>query len=299
MNLYTNSGRPMRSFFLVLSVLTVLLLSCGQEEVNSYRPTGTIKIDGSSEEWEDMLMAMPDQNLAFGICNDDNAVYLCVTTTDRALQMRIMSGGLTVWFDGLGGKKKSLGIRYPVGGPGGRGRGEMPPRQETTEEQRETLRQNRMKFQASDLEIIGEDNEVLERLPVDNKENISARFNINEQTFVYELKVPIQNAGESRYAIPVAARKQISLGMEISAAKAMGGRRPEGRGGQMGPPPDGGGMDGDQGGDRMGGDGMGGGRMSGGRSGGRHGGGPGDRGMNDGMATSDPIKVWLKVNLAK
>lgn len=290
-------------YLLLVSTLALLFMACGQEEINSHRPDSTIKIDGSSEEWEDLLMAMPDQKLAFGVCNDDSAVYFCLTTTDRALQMRIMAGGLTVWFNGQGGKKKSLGIRYPVGAPGPRERGGMPPRQEMTEEQRENMRQDRMKFRASDIEMVGADNQVLEHLPVENNENISARFEINEQTFVYELKMPIQGAGDFRYAIPVAANNQIGFGMDITSPKAMNGRRPEGRDGQMGHPPDGGGMGGEgMGGDRMGdgdmeGSRMGGGRMGGGRRGGAR---PEGRGMHEGMASSaEPLKIWLKVNLAK
>jgi hypothetical protein len=300
----------MKTYSLLLfSALVLLFIACGQEEINSHRPDRAIKIDGSSEEWEELLMAMPEQKLAFGVCNDDSAVYFCLTTTDRSLQMRIMGGGLTVWFGGEGGKKKSIGIRYPVGGPGPRERGQMPPRQELTDEQRENMRQHRMKFQASDVEIVNADNQVLERLPVENNANISAKFDISEQTFVYELKVPLQSAGDVRYAIPASTNQQIGFGMEVTAPKAMNGRRPEGRDGQMERPPDGGGMGGDMGGegmsgdgmggDRMGGGGMGSGRMGGGRmGGGRPGGGPGGRGMYEGKATAEPIKVWLKVNLA-
>ena len=276
----------MKRILMMFSFLMVLVMSCGQEELNSSRPTSRITIDGSGSEWEDALIYLPEENLAFALCNDDSFMYMCMVTSDRNLQMRIMGGGLTVWFDDKGGKAKSVGVRYPVSGPGRRDRGDRPPLQEMTKERQEEFRQERMSMAASDLEILGRDDSVLERLPVENNENISACFSMENENFVYELAMPIHNAG-AKYALAISPDNKIGVGFEITAAKMRGDRRPEG--GDFGGGHPQGGMEG-----RPGGGGSRGGRMGGGRmGGGRPGGGEG------GTFSSNPIKVWLKVNMAE
>jgi len=276
----------MKRILLMFSILIVLVISCGQEELNSSRPAGRITIDGSSSEWEDALIYLPEENLAFALCNDDSFLYMCMVTSDRNLQMRIMAGGVTVWFDDKGGKAKAVGVRYPVGGPGRRDRGDRPPRQEMTKVRQEEFRQERMPMAASNLEILGRDDIVLERLPVENNENISAGFSMENENFVYELAMPIRNGG-ANYALAISPKNKIGVGFEITAAKMRGDRRPESGDFGGGHPP--GGMEG-----RPGGGGSRGGRMGGGRmGGGRPGSGEG------GMSSANPIRVWLKVNLAE
>jgi len=47
--------------------------------------------------------------------NDDDAVYLRLSSRDTAVQRTVLTGGLTIWFDESGGQDKAFGVHYPMG----------------------------------------------------------------------------------------------------------------------------------------------------------------------------------------
>ncbi len=87
-------------------------------------------IDGNSGDWQGALGYLKDPPVMLGFVNDDEAIYVCLSTNLPAIREGMLRRGITVWVDPKGGKRKTLGIRLspsvPPGGPGEAPRGGPP-----------------------------------------------------------------------------------------------------------------------------------------------------------------------------
>jgi len=246
-----------------------------------------IKIDGSAEEWTGGVLYLEKEKIAVSVQSDSQFLYLCLRP-DRSWFRHAMMAGFTVWFDSTAKSKKILGIRFPIGRQG------MPMDRPAENSEPGRDRGAFMSAAFAEIEIIGPEKGDLNRLPAQNNYGIIAAVGQDPETPVYELQVPLSKEADKAYRVAAAPGTRISLGLESSKMK-----RPE-RGGRTGFRSNGGepggepGEPGGMGGGRRGG--MGGG-MHGGMGGGR--GGRGPEGMaGRQMEKTDPIKIWIKVDLA-
>lgn len=273
--------------FTLLLWFVIAISGCKNNEwtVISERPQEEIKIDGDAAEWIDQLRFDEEATVGYAISNDDQYLYLCIKP-NKVIFHQVRRGGLTIWFDSTAQGKKILGIKYPLGMQGmapGNGLARM---EMNMEEGRHSMSQ-RPAALLGEMEIIGPEKEDVNRASAQNSFGIHAAIAGMPDEPVYELKIPLQAAKGMPYAIATAPGATISIGIESGKIERMQrGGGPGGRGG-MGRP----------GGMRPGGGGMGpdGGGM-----------GPGSRrgeGVPPGMETdsksTDPIKIWFKVQLAK
>jgi uncharacterized membrane protein YgcG len=201
-----------------------------------------------------------------GILNDEDFLYFVLASGDPRTQVQVLALGFTLWFDPEGGKKKRLGINFPLGARemGAMPRGGRPDPQELYE-----LHES----MDPELRILREEVDAGKVSPVALRGVEIALGRING-TLVYELKVPLRDLGQHDLAIGVEPGAVIGIGMETpeidreKMREEMMGRMGGGRGG---------GMEG------------GGGRMGGGRTG-AGGGRP---------QPPEPIRVWAKVRTAE
>jgi len=247
-----------------------------------------IKIDGNAEEWTGGALYLEKEKIAISVQSDSQFLYLCLRT-DRSWFRQAMMAGFTVWFDSTAKNKKILGIRFPIGRQG------MPMDQPPESAEPDNGRGAFLSAAFAELEIIGPEKDDLNRLPAQNNYGIIAAIGQDPEMPVYELQIPLSMAADHPYRVAAAPGAKISLGLESGKMK-----RPE-RGDRPGFRSEGG----EPGGEPGGPGGMGGGRP-GGMGGGMHGGMGGDRGGRapEGMAgklmeQTDPIKIWLKVQLAQ
>ena len=216
--------------------------------------------------------------------------------------MMIERQGLVVWLDAKGKKNKRFGLHYPEtaemptpgeggfrrpggggGGYGGRGgnAGGQPP-QEGQRQGPPPDPQTDGRWQH--MEIMGPGKDDKRDLMLDHVPGLEVKVGDHEGVLTYELKVPLQVAGDDPYAIGVQPGAVIGLGLETP--KFQMPRRPGGFGGGFG------GRGGGMGGGEMGG-------MGGGRRGGFGGeGGGGERGQSGGRMRMEPLKLWATVTLA-
>ena len=54
-----------------------------------------------------------NENILYKVSQDDNYVYLNISTTDTKTSMSIIRTGLTVYYDIKGKKKKNVYVKYP------------------------------------------------------------------------------------------------------------------------------------------------------------------------------------------
>ena len=111
--------------FLLFGVLGLILclvfVSCENYQSISQWKDKNLVVDGQSGDWLNALTYVEEFNISVGIVHDRDFLYLCAVVENPLVRMRVMRQGLTVWFDPDGGRKKTLGIRFPLGSLGGGG----------------------------------------------------------------------------------------------------------------------------------------------------------------------------------
>jgi hypothetical protein len=257
----------------VLFLFLIMLAGCGQEklELNSDWRNRQIIVDGKSDDWVGAMYYFEDENISLGLLNDENFLYACLIAEDQSIRTQVMRQGLTLWFDPNGGKKKTFGIKFPLGmqARGRLGRPGFPTRMESDERGQEQF-QERFEEAMTELEILGPGKDESKRMSVEEAKGINIIVRPLSGMLVYELKVPLRQSEEHPYA--VGAKPGDTIGIGFLSPKQQAGRQ----------------------GGRMGGGWPGGGR-------GGFGGMPGGRGMPGGgrmYGMPRTIKVWAVVQLA-
>ena len=204
-----------RSCFTRTGILVAFVLAgagCGNLEIDSAWRDREITIDGSPSEWDGLFPTYVEApNIAVRALNDDDYLYLCISSPDRNLAAQMLTRGFTVWFDPRGHDDKVLGIHYPLGMHGPLVATEdMRDRQEV----RRTIIDN---FQAAGdvMEVLrsGEDEPVV--LPISGS-GIEIMPGYESRNFVYEIRVPIISGTDRPYAIGSEPGRVIGLGFETA-----------------------------------------------------------------------------------
>jgi len=250
----------------ILLLFTFLLGGCSNSklELNSNWRDREITVDGKNADWLGAMLFFEEDNVSVGLLNDENFFYICMIAEDQLIRAQVMMQGFTLWFDPDGGKKKTFGIKYPVGMQASE-RG-MRRDEQDLERAREAPRRL-----MNELEILGPGKDELKKMLIEEAKGIEINIEFSSGMLVYELKVPLIQSEQYPYAIGAEAGSSVGIGLETSKMERSDMRR------------------------QMSG-GMGGGGPTGGMRG-----GAGSRGMSRGGRRSQmrkSLKIWAVVQLA-
>jgi hypothetical protein len=279
------SSTPRAALALAIIVQVCWLGGCGGKNFRSVWRDREVGIDGVPAEWQGTTTYIEDPNVAVGVMNDDDYLYVSLSTPVREVESQIVFRGLTVWFDPGGRKAKRFGIRCPVGmamRPGEFGR--RAEREGNRKAGRDMIPEN-LEASTTFLEILGPDEDDRITLATAETPGIEVALGHQDGRFVYELKVPLRTDESHPYAIGVENGRPIGIGFETpepdreAMREAMGDSLAGGLPGEgWGEGPDGEGM-------RHGGTGPG----------GMGPGGPGARGTR---RLPRPLEIWGRISLA-
>ena len=266
------------AFFLTVATL-LGVQACGGTIylVKSQAPKGQIVIDGKVDDWAGNLGYDEKDHLSVGFLNDQTNVYVALVLGKGEASGYRLGGGLTVWIDPTGGEKKTLGIRYPLHSPRpGQSRRRAP-------DEAAPAKENEPINTGPQLEVIRVGTPETMTLEQAKEKGLEVRESYSEESFAYELKIPLQASGSESLGIGVNQGRTIGIGFETE--KPEFGENRERRQGDKG-----------GGGGRPHG-GMGGGLSGGGMRGrgGMRGGGRGEPGMGNSGPKS--LKSWFEVQL--
>ena len=302
--------------------LALILAGCIPTTINSHWRSTEITVDGADQDWVNAPGFYDAKSKTlFSVLNDDKYLYLRIKTESRDLPMKVLRRGLTVWFSANGSKTKQFGLNFPMmtklknmtGPRPDMARRDAPPKMGFDKPLEGEPHKPTFDLEALEkvgLELIGPtaDERHWMWLPTAATQGVAVKLGMEEEVFVYELKVPLQSHRQFDFS-PVSLDPEkpttIAIGFETGEVK-MDRERPGGPGGggegPGGRPEGGGGMGGPGG---MGGGGMGGGGMGGGGPGGGMGGGgrgsggmKPDGGQQRGDLDTSPFSLWIKVKLA-
>ncbi len=211
--------------FLLLSAFLIAIAGCNETAVQSHWYNGNIVIDGNKTDWGNNLIYNDQDNFQYGVQNDGSNLYLCFATNNPDLEAKIIRMGLTVWFDRNGNDDQNFGIKYPLnfqdmnfGGMNFK-RDNMDENQMRTrgtdntpisaDRLKETLRRKE-----NDLEIVGKNKDDITKMTIAELRGIEIKMDFQENTLVYELKIPLKFSSGVSYALNADTSNTISIGLE-------------------------------------------------------------------------------------
>ena len=269
---------------ILIALAVVLFSSCAKLPLYNSKE----HVQNQEEEFLNPIASNYDSktNISFNVSNNDTNIYISAVFHDRQSYIKIMRGGLIVYFDPSGKKKKQYQLKI-----------------ERSQDQKIDMAamSSRMGMdpsaKAQDLPAVidasftkvtwdkGDDNEfVFYRNML--KDPISVELGSNQASeFVLEIKMPLKElpleAGQNLFSMGIESGAISTSGMQRSpSSSAMRGSGGGGGGGRSG-----------------GGGGGSGGRSGGGMSGGKSGGG--SRPSGGAPSGMEPIKLWFQVQLQK
>ena len=265
---------------LIITCSTILFAGCKEPEIDSRWRDREISIDGNDSEWGNYIQYY-DEDTRVILCmfNDDQNMYIKVSSPNRMMQSQFISMGFTVWFDPNSGNDKKFGVHFPLGKQGGglqitRG-GEKPTQNDDQEKIQKMLEEIQ-----KDIELIGpgKNKRLIMTVTEADDLGINVKMGKPKGNLIYELKIPLALSENHPYAVGIVPDKKIGVGFETGKInKNEMKKRMSDRQGQMSGKP--GGM-----GER------------GGRPGGM--GGRGGNRMPGGGMIPEPLELWAKVTLA-
>ena len=264
-------------------IFTFLFTGCKKNVLNSGWTDGQIMVDGMDRDWQGHQIVPKGQKVAVGLMNDDQNLYLSFRTADQNTIMRALTLGLTIWVDPKGGKRQTLGVKYPIGGGFGELRDLLPdPRSSyiDRDDQIELLIRSE-----NTAEVYGPDEFPIKQISLSESGDIVVKSGYAQGQFIIEMQIPFSEMEVYNKGKMIEPGSTIGVGWvagEIDREAMMAEMADrKGQGGGMGR---GGGMEG--------------GSPSGGGRGGRGGmGGQGRGGGNRQLA--EAMNVWIKVRLAE
>lgn len=192
-----------KKMILIISLSLISLIGCSSSELMLSRATDSkIKIDGNQDDWNGKLKYFEDEKAAIGFQNDEDNLYFCLVTSDKPSVMKIVTMGLTVWFEPENGDQ-AIGLQYP------KKMDSVPPKNRMGKNRNENndsdfeVTINTMLQNQGEFVLVDEDEEILYASPVGSSDGYEIKIAAANRQFVYEAKIPIGNNSEAQMPIDV------------------------------------------------------------------------------------------------
>ncbi|MBU1116961.1 MAG: hypothetical protein KKE09_17695 [Bacteroidetes bacterium] len=187
-------------------------IGCSSSEMiqSSAVETGIV-VDGNQDEWSGKLKFIENERAAVGFQNDDENLYICFVSADKAGVMKILSLGLTVWFQPENGEQM-VGLQFPKRMDKVAPRSLMGKNREQNEKTDFEVTVKTMMQNQGEYSIVNEDEEILFASPLGSNDGYQIKIGVQNHQFVYEAKIPIGNNNLAQIPINVFPSEKIKIG---------------------------------------------------------------------------------------
>lgn len=198
--------------------VVVLLFAVGVVfPVKAQCPLSTaVVVDGQADEWGLTWEADEEKSFNYNVCLDDANLYVRVKVEDFYVKRKMGAFGFTLWFDTNGKKKRTYGLKFPVGGT------EADERMGQLNKEGEAVKTSgdRVDFQKHADEVMISNLEMLELIGLADDPVTATRSGITNGikvaigmdamgAYVYEAIIPLRS-----YRLNRANMKGLSVGFE-------------------------------------------------------------------------------------
>lgn len=225
-------GLNVKSVIITKLLLPVLLVftvpACSIEKYISSWNEGNITVDGDQSDWTNKLKYIEDERAAVGVFNDDDNLYLCLTTDDRGKIMQILNLGMTLWIRPDKDNEKTFGIRYPLSSDHFDFRDFRRRQKDENDAGYLSRMLNGYQEKHNELQIVNEDNYSLYAYPVNNTSGINIKLGESMRQLVYEISIPISGNSNSEFSIDLFPGDNLTIGFETNEFQGSGNGRGSG-----------------------------------------------------------------------
>ena len=251
-------------------------MGCNDPELSSKWCDRGIIVDGIDTEWQDWVPYYDKETrVLIGMYNDEDYLYIRLSSRHHEIQRQVLVAGLTVWFEQKANNKRTFGVHFPVGIlPEKR----MSMFRDSSGKDADLLRQL-LEMSQTEIQLLGpgENEQITMAASNIGRFDIDVKVDNAEGNLVYELKVPLTQNEQTPYAVLTDRADRIHIGFETGKIELEKMAEDPRQRDTM-----------DRGRGRMG-------RRSGGMGGGR---GGMNREQSGGRQICEPLELWTNVNLA-
>ncbi len=188
-------------------------MGCQEWKILSAWRTGEISIDGKDAEWLGKMWQV--ENVYIGVANDDEYLYLCLSATDKTAKAQLLGlfrQSFTLWFDGKGRKRRTLGIKIS---------NESPFMDESLVNKIHFINTSAFLLIANEMinnmeiEIL-KDNYPFALLSESKGIDVAMGTSMNGRKLTFEFKIPLTKTESHPSAIEAQPGDTISVGLEAS-----------------------------------------------------------------------------------
>jgi hypothetical protein len=174
-----------------------------------------VTVDGDDKDWLSVPTAyLKDSAVQLGLRNDNDNLYLLLSSVDPRWALAVRFGNLTLWIDTTGEAEEERGIRFRGGVPVSEvfeqlasERGELEPGGERSRAVFEDLESS-----LAELSVIAGDTET--SIAVDGSDGPAASFGRSRASFAFEFGIPLKADEDDLFAVGAGPGDPITVGIE-------------------------------------------------------------------------------------
>ena len=111
----------METIRIVPAVVACLIFfsSCAHQlaPVGHFQDTPVIA-DGNTDDWNlPLRFSNPQYTFQYSVTNDKKNIYICISSKDEAMQLKMLRYGINIYLDPKGDKNKNIKLEFPVKKP--------------------------------------------------------------------------------------------------------------------------------------------------------------------------------------
>lgn len=111
---YLNRGKHFL-IMIVIRLASLLSTSCNDKLILSNKLIDKFVADSKANEWENPLNYYDSKSkLQYSIANDDDNLYICLKASDEETQIKVLVGGMTIYFYPNDRKNGMSSINFPL-----------------------------------------------------------------------------------------------------------------------------------------------------------------------------------------
>lgn len=201
----------MKKPLVLFLIIIVSLIGCSSSEVLlSGAVESQINVDGNHEDWNGKLIYQEDEKLAIGFQNDEENLYFCLVTSNKSDVMKIMSLGLTIWFEPES-DEQVIGLQYPKRMDGTNLKNLMGKNKNKNGNSDFEMTITAMMQNQGEFFLVDEDEEIIYASPIGSNDGYEIKVGGVNNQFVYEAKIPIGNNSHALMPINVFPSEKLIL----------------------------------------------------------------------------------------
>jgi len=192
-------------------------------------------IDGKDFEWGTNIHPVPEKKINVGFTNDDDFLYVRLTTDDRSVIRQILKAGFIVWIEPASGNTKQFGVKYPLPGlpPDQLDRTALDPdglkREPRGEQSSMANMEQQMLAQLQkqiEFQIIDKNKKPITAIPIINREGINLEIWMEKGILIYELQVPLTASDIYSFAAGAKPGEKVKIKFETEEPRFGDMKRP-------------------------------------------------------------------------